>query len=328
MKKNLILIGILALLLTGCGDDNTVTGRIDTAVQSHYSTVSAQVLEVPVALGQTVKAGDVLLVLDDSSAQYSLEQAKQTLSKAQYALAQASEAVEPENVQQSRNQVTIAEQNVNNAKAAYDKAESKYQKQLVLYEAGAIPQQTLDDVAYQRDVAQAAVVTAEAQLDTARQQLALIQKQQNVSNQVKMAESDVKQAENQVAQLTDQLDEYVIRAACDGVVLSLSYREGAMLTAGSLVADVSVDGETYWIGYVPEEDAGRLSYGQQVVIKADGVEEAAELCYLDIKTQYAPEEFQRASSNDRKTVKVKCRLSADSALTPGQEADMQYEVTE
>ena len=46
-------------------------------------------------MGKEVKAGDILVVLDDTAAQYQLKQAQQTLLKAQYALAQASETIEP-----------------------------------------------------------------------------------------------------------------------------------------------------------------------------------------------------------------------------------------
>ena len=34
------------------------------------------------------------------------------------------------------------------------------------------------------------------------------------------------------------------------------------------------------------------------------------------------EEFQRSSTRNEKTVKVKCRLSADSAFVPGQEVQL------
>lgn len=322
MKKYLLGMILILLLLTGCDNALTSTGRIDAEVCSHYSEVGGKITEVPVALGQQVKAGDILAVLDDTTAQYQLQQAQQTLLKAQYALAQASEAIEPENIQQSRNQITIAEQNYANAQAAYALISSQYQQQQQLYEAGAISKSALDQTAYQYTTAETAMTSAAAQLDNARQQLALLQKKQTVSNQIRMAETDVQQAQNQVEQLTEQLSHYVIRANCDGTVLSLSFRPGAMISAGSLVADVSVAGENYWVGYVPEDAASQLHYGQQVTIQAKETAEQAEICYIDLKQQYAPEEFQSNSTRSQKTVKVKCRLAADSTFVPGQEAGL------
>lgn len=327
MRKIVLAVLACALLLTGCGNDVKTTGRIDTEVQSYYSQANGQIKEIPVALGQTVKTGDIIAVLDDTTAIYNLQQALQTLIKAQTALAQTIEAVEPENIQQSRNQVTIAEQNCKNAKAAYEKADRQYQQQLALYETGAIALNVLQDVEYQRSVAETALKSAEAQWDSAKQQLALLLKKQTNSNQIKMAQADVKQAENQVAQLTDALANCIIRAEKDGTVLSLSYREGAFVTMGSHIADTSIAGQNYWIGYVNSEDAETLQYGQHVTIKHNKTEEPAQVCYVDLKTQYAPEEFQTASNSNRKTIKVKCRLTTESALQPGQEAVMIFDKT-
>lgn len=323
MKKYLLGICFISLLLTaGCSNTPTVTGKIDAEVCSHYSEASGKIIETPVSLGQEVKAGDILVVLDDTAAQYQLKQAQQTLLKAQYALAQASETIEPENIQQSRNQITIAEQNYNNAQAAYALISDEYQQQQQLYEAGAVSQSALNQIAYQYTTAKAAMTSAAAQLDNARQQLALLQKKQTVSNQIRMAETDVQQAKNQVEQITDQLADYVIRAACDGTVLSFSFHSGSLINAGALVADISVNGENYWIGYVPEQYVEQLHYGQQVTLQTKELSEQAEICYMDVKQQYAPEEFQRSSTRNEKTVKVKCRLSADSAFVPGQEVQL------
>ena len=267
MKRITIAVLTAALLLTGCNSEVKTTGRIDTEVHSYYSQVSGQIKEIPVSLGQTVKGGDIIAVLDDTTANYNLQQAQQTLVKAQAALSQASEAIEPENIQQSRNQVTIAEQNCKNAKIAYEKADRQYQQHLTLYESGAIALNILQDVEYQRSVAESSLVSAKAQLDSSKQQLALLLKKQNISNQMKMAQADVKQAENQVAQFTDALESCTIRAEKDGTVLSLSYREGAFVTMGNHIADTSIAGQNYWIGYVNSEDAETLQYGQQVIIK-------------------------------------------------------------
>lgn len=329
MKKVIITyiltFSAVALLLTGCNNEIKTTGRIDTEVYSYYSQVSAEVKEIPISLGQSIKAGDVIAVLDDTAAQYNLQQAQQTLIKAQHALAQISEAVEPENIQQSRNQVIIAEQNYNSAKAAFEKADRQYQQQLALYESGSIAKTLLQDAEYLRSTAESAKISSEAQLDSAKQQLTLLLKKQNENEQIKMAETDVKQAEIQVNHLTDTLTNYTIRAVNDGTILSLSYREGAIVSAGSLIADVSIAEQNYWIGYINNKYANQLQYGQQVIIKHENIEEPAEICYIDLKNQYAPEEFQSSSNRNQKTIKVKCRLSANTALSPGQEATMIFD---
>ena len=186
-------------------------------MQSYYSEVSGKIIDLPVALGQEVKKGDILVVIDNSDAEYALEQAKQTLAKAEGALSQLGEGAEPEQVKQSRNQVTIAEQNLETAESNYERLQTQYENHQILFAEEIISRNEMDEMTYQLILAENAVETANAQLDTARQQLALVQKGISTESQYQMAEADVKQVENQIEQLTDTLDKYVIRMAAFSV---------------------------------------------------------------------------------------------------------------
>lgn len=80
MKKSLWLILLAAVLLCGCSEQG-VTGEVEAVIRVQPSEAAGKVVEVPVSLGQTVKAGDVLAVLDDTAARFAYEQMEQTLLK-------------------------------------------------------------------------------------------------------------------------------------------------------------------------------------------------------------------------------------------------------
>lgn len=324
MRKISVLLVMLMLLLTGCGG-NKVGGTIEAEVYSYYAEVSGKIIELPVSLGQAVKKGDVLAVIDSTDAAYALEQAEQTLTKAESALTLLDENAEPEQIRQSRNQVTIAEQNAETAEANYNRLKQQYEKNQLLLAEDIISQYEMDEMAHQLTVAENALASANAQLDTARQQLALMQKSTATDSQRAMAEADVKQAENQLKQLTENMDKYVIKAGCDGRILSLSYTEGKLISAGSALLDISADEAHYWVGYVPAAEAEQMFYDQVVTIKTDEVEERAVVSYIDITSQYAPKDYQSNDNQNQKSVKVKCLLNKDSEIPVGKTAVLFWE---
>ena len=325
MRKRSYFFIALVLLLTGCGNGTKAEGIIEAEVQSYYSEVSGKIIELPVSLGQEVQKGDILAVIDSTDTEYALEQAKEVLKKAEGALSQLGEGAEPEQIKQSLNQVTIAEQNMETAKANHDRLLQQYENFQILLEEEVISRNEMEELSLQLTVAENAVETAEAQLDIAKQQAALLQKNTVSDSQIKMAEADVKQAENQIKQLTDTLDKYVIKADCDGRILSLSYTQGKMISAGSALLDISVAGKHYWVGYIPLEYIDYIQYNQKVTIQTKESEEMAVVSYIDIKSQYAPKDYMTGDNRNQETVKVKCILAEDSVLPVGKSADMIFE---
>ncbi len=322
MLKKICICVLLLLMLAGCGREIGVTGLIETEVNSYYSEVSGKIVELPVSLGQEVRQGDILAVIDSTDTEYALEQARQTLVKAESALAQLSEGAEPEQVQQSRDQVTVAEQNLASAQAGHQRLLEEYRIQQNLFSEGAVSKDSLDEIAYQLKLTESAAEAAAAQLDSARQALSLVQKGTLTDSQIKMAEADVQQAANEVARLTDELDKYVVKADRDGRILSLSYTQGNLVTAGSALLDIAMLEQKYWIGYVPEKYIDRLAYDQDVTICSGDIQETARVSYIDIKNQYAPKDYQSSSNRNQTTVKVKCTLVGDSKLSVGQDAEL------
>lgn len=93
IKKVLPVLVILCVGLSGwylwqqSGQTVLLKGSVEQEIVPHYSSVSGQITELKVQLGQTVQAGDVLAVLDQTNQKYACQQ-EQILVQKQAALDQ------------------------------------------------------------------------------------------------------------------------------------------------------------------------------------------------------------------------------------------------
>src|SRR5690606_2813334 len=127
----------------------------------HRVAIGAQltgtVVDVPVAEGQNVRAGDVLIELDSGELRAMAQQADNAVSQAQARLRQLREV-----------QLPVAEQTVRQAQATFDHARAQQRRNTELFEKAFIGRATLDESSKN-------VALAEAQLRAAQRQLESVQ---------------------------------------------------------------------------------------------------------------------------------------------------------
>jgi HlyD family secretion protein len=261
MKKRFIFVGLILIVLTGSifiisrwasSSDLVLEGVVETNIYPHYSEVSGKIIELPVQLGQEVKAGDVLAVLDDSNERFALEQLEKTLAKKQAVLSELTAGLDPEELKQYQNNVSLAEIAYDNARLTQERSRQDYEDALALWEAGAMAQSELDKIKYQADLAEAAVNTTAMQLDNTRQQLALLLKG-TPQEKIDAAQADVALTEVQIRQTKDNLGKYTITALHDGTIISKNYLLGNIVSPGYNIVDIAAATEKHLVAYVPEE---------------------------------------------------------------------------
>ena len=327
MKKRLILVGIILIVIIGIllkihffPSNLVLAGVVETSIYPHYSEVSGKIIELPIDLGQEVKIGNVLAVLDDKNEQYALEQMEETLVKKQAVLSELTSGIEPEELQQRQNSVSLAEIAYNNAQLTYDRAQKDYENAQVLFEAGAIAQTDLDKIKYQAESAEAAASSTALQLDNARQQLALIQKG-TPQEKIDAAQADVELTQVQIRQAKDNLEKYKIVALHDGTVISKNYLLGNIVSAGFNLFDIASATEKHLVTYVPKEKLSKISYGQEVVIRSGEKEFKGTITFIDVKAQYTPRELQSSANRNKETIKIKAKLGPETPLKIGERAE-------
>lgn len=219
------------------------------------ATANELITDLPIAEGSAVKAGDVLVHLDDSLQQAQVAVAQAQLAEAEADLERMRTGARPE-------EFAIAEARVEGARAVYQEAQASYERNARLVETGTVTAARLDEVVAQRNSALAELTSAEQSL----QELRIGARAEDI----RIAEAHVTAAEAQVTAERTRLNNLTIRASRDGLLDSLPWNRGERVPLGSPVAVLLTGDRPYARIYVPEAARARLAIGDPVSISLDG----------------------------------------------------------
>jgi HlyD family secretion protein len=179
------------------------------------SKIIGRVKEMNVDRGQTVKQGDVLLVIDDEEYQAQVKQADALVASSEALLAELKAGSRPEEIKASKSAVAAAEARLVNARQDYDRLDS-------LRKQDVISQQELDR-------ATAALDVAKADLKAATEQYKLVQKGPR-QEQIDAAAAQLNQAKAGLDYARTQLGYTIIRAPISGTILEKVAEKGELVT--------------------------------------------------------------------------------------------------
>ena len=226
------------------------------------STLTARVEKVLVREGDAVKAGQLLIALDDDDLQAQLQQAQAALGTAEARLKSQYELSGP-----------VATQGLAQSRANMEYALSDLARNQSLHAKGFIGDAKLQDVeraatsasaAYQQAAAQATANTrggAEAQATQAR----------------------VREAQGAVRVVRAKLEQTSIAAPADGRVIARSVEVGDVAQAGKKLLTLAISGETRLIAQIDEKNLRFVREGMRAVASADAFPDIkfdAQLIYL------------------------------------------------
>ena len=227
------------------------------------SRVTGTVAEIPVAEGQTVKAGDTLVKLDDTEARAAVAQAQGAVAQAEARVRQLRELTLP-SAEQARAQ---AQATLTNAQKAYDRAAR-------LAATGIATRVTLDDAAKALDIARAQLRSAEFQVFTSRP---------GGSDYV-MAQTQLDQARANLASAQSQLDYTIIKAPRDGILIARNDERADVVQPSNVLMMLSPSGETQLVVQIDEKNLGLIAAGQSALASADAYPKdtfAAQVVYIN-----------------------------------------------
>lgn len=319
-----LVVMLILVSLSGCSSQKTdlvLKGVVETHLYAHYSEAAGKITELPIELGQEVKAGDVIAIIDNSNQKYTLEQLETTLDKKKAALAELERGTDQAEIKQGQNNVTIAEQAYASSQILLEKAQIAYDKAESLYEGGGISKSVRDEAKYQLDLAQMDVTTKRSQLDNAHQKLVLLG-QGASQEKIAAAQADIAQTESQIRQAQENLAKCKITAVSAGTIISKNYLLGDIVAAGYNLADIASNTEKYLVAYLPEDYLHRVSYAQEVVVKRGEEQFQGTVNFIDAKAQYTPKEMQTAANKNKDSVKIKVLLAPEVALKVGEKAEL------
>ncbi len=333
--------------------------RLDTASLTYNAEIMAEAIvpvvaqvagkieEVKIAVGDSVKKGDLLVRIDSTVAEAQLAQAQGALQLAQSQLELAK-------TQPQKTDLDAAQAAVSAASAAYKRARdgaTEEEKRMVLAQlrqaeaavsvyqgqydrisgnpyAGMMEESLkLQQATLAKEAAQAQydkvmkgatadqIAAAYAALTGAQAQLARLQRGAEPA-QIKAAEAGVKQAEAAVYLAQLQLDKTNVEAPADGFIYKLDAVEGGMAGQGTALAVIFAH-DVKIVIQVEESSFQDVSVGQPVVIRVDA--------YGDRSFDGAVSEIAPTFDYTTRTVQVTVRPTSEDAadLKPGMFATVQ-----
>jgi len=217
--------------------------RVTVALQG-----TGRVLRVAVAEGQTVKAGQLLIALDNSDNQASLAQSAAAVAQAQAKLQQLSELSQP-----------LALQTLAQAQATELQARKTLDRNRDLVAKGFVSQAAVDDAQRAVDIAISQVASAQAQVKT----------NTGDGSDTALAKAALAQAlaGQQLARV--KLAQGQVLAPVSGVLISRSVEVGDIVQPGKALMVLAASGHTQILIQIDEKNLSKVALGQTAYASAD-----------------------------------------------------------
>jgi membrane fusion protein YbhG len=284
-----------------------LSGRIEGDDSAIAPKTTGRIVELRVREGDTVKAGDVIAILDDeqvrareNAARAVLQEAEAKEGSARSQIAVLQEQMNQNQLQtdqskidaagrvrQAESDLAAAEADLAQQQAAYQIAAFNKDAYAKLAKTGAVSEQqglqyaaTADQQAAavtaakrKVDSAQGAVTTARANLENPgirRAQVDLVGKQITQQNaEIANARANTEQARAELAEAEANRADLIVKAPFEGTVATRAAEPGEVVTAGTALITLIDLSKVYLRGFVPEGEIGKVRVGQSARIYLD-----------------------------------------------------------
>ena len=298
----------------GGAGEQTVLSATGYIIAAHKIEVASKVIGrvavIKVDKGDRVKAGQVLVTLENDEYRAQVAQQTGAIQNLEARLAELQNGSRPEEIEKARADVSEAKADQANARLTYART-----KQLV--EGGVLSKQSLDD--------------AQAKLDSSESKVASLQRTLDLSvlgprkEQIAQVQGQIAQAKGALAYADNQLENTVIRAPVTGTILDRNVEKGEFVTNG-FVGEKGAKGYLVTmadLNYlqveldISQNDFPKLGPQQKGTVTTDA--------YPDRKYQGFVEQVSPEADRAKATVQVKVRINnPDNFLRPDMNATVAF----
>jgi HlyD family secretion protein len=289
----------------------TATGYIVAAHKIEVaSKVNGRVAWIGVDKGDKVKAGQVLVRLEDTEYSAQVTQQKGNLHNLEAKLAELEHGSRPDEIQRAKADVSQAHADESDARATLDRT-----KQLV--GAGVLAKQALDDAQAKYDGAAAHTASLQRTLDLAVQGTRV--------EDIDQVKGQIEQARGALAYAQDAMENTVIKAPVTGTILDRNVEKGEFITTG-FVGDKGAKGYIVTMADlndlqveldINQNDFPKLGPKQKGIVTTDA--------YPDRKYQGYVEQVSPEADRAKATVQVKVQVEhPDDYLRPDMNATVAF----
>jgi HlyD family secretion protein len=312
-RRSLVLRSLVlgSLVFTACNRNgssaapNRATGYIEATEVRVAAEVGGRIVEVKVAEGDRVTAGDVIARLDTSDTDLALRRAGADREQAQAQLALVRAGARPEDIRQASAQAQSAQSDVKAAQAELAAATADLERfeNLLRANAGSVKQR--DDAATRRDVATARVRGAQERARAADEAVARLRAGAR-PQEIDAARARVSATDAQIASLQKSAADAVVKAPVGGIVTAKLLDAGEMAAPRAPVV-VITDLDHAWANvYVDERLVPRLKIGQTATLITDaGQRLNGTITFISPKAEFTPRNVQTADERSKLVYRVK-----------------------
>lgn len=263
MRSVLLLIAA-AISLAACEEapnGGVALGTLERDRVALTATADEVIIDLPVRKGTYVKAGTILVQLDDRAQKAEVERRAAEVALAQANLEEIKNGPRAEDIAQARAEVAASKAKVVETETAFKRFEK-------LVGTGTTSEAKYDLVLSARDVSRAELVKNQENLNE------LLAGSRPEDIQKAEAELGIAKANLKYAQKI--LDDLSVKASRDGWLDSLPWNLGERVTSGSPVAVMLAGEAPYARVYVPEPHRAKVSQGDKLMVSVDSIDAPVE----------------------------------------------------
>jgi HlyD family secretion protein len=286
---------------------NVEIRQVDLAFNSEGTVTALQKQE-----GDTVKQGEIVATLDDATYRSAAALAQARRDAAQAQLDKLVHGTRKEDIDQARANAAAAQAVLADAKVTYE-------RQTGLAATNATTRQMVDD-------ARRGLDSATAQLAQTQAALAEAVAGPRVED-IDAARAQLHEAESELDLAQTQLARTVLKAPCDGIVMTRVIEPGTVVLPNSAVYSVAISGEVWVRAFVPEPMLARVAPDTQVLITTDGRPNQpyhGRIGYVAPAAEFTPKTVETPELRTQLVYRIRVRITdADSGIRQGQPVTIQ-----
>jgi HlyD family secretion protein len=291
-----------------------LSGRIEGDDSAVAPKTTGRILELRVREGDSVKAGDVIAVIDDEQVHAREEAARAALIQSQARAKSANDQIAVLQEQLRQGEAEVEEQEASYQIALFDK--DAYTR---LAKSGAVSERQGRQAESTADQQAAAVAAAKRRVAATRMQLA--QQQSEIAS----ANAATQQGRAQLLEAQLNRHDLTVTAPFDGVVATRTAEPGEVVSAGTGLITLIDLTKVYLRGFVPEGQIGEVIVGQPARVFLDSNPRQpldAYVSRIDPQATFTPENTYFRDDRVKQVVGLKLQLKEGfGRAKPGMPAD-------
>jgi len=305
------------LALTGCGDGEAngrihASGHIEATEVRLAAKVGGRLLELPLAEGDPVAAGQVVARFDTVEAEHELARARAELQAAEARLALLVNGTRAEDLRRAEAEVARVEAELEGARLDLERLAG-------LADRGSATVKARDDAQTRTTVLERTLAAGRAELDKLRAGPR--------HEEIAQARAQRDALAAAIAGIEQLISDATVTAPRDGVITRRATEPGEVLPPGALL-EVLTDLTHPWLNaYVDEPSLAAIRFGDPVEVRVDGSDEAftGTVSFISPVAEFTPKNVQTPEERAKLVFRVKVTLdNSDGLFKPGMPADAYF----